>query len=156
MTTLVQAHGASDKEIHELLISLLQKYYSGLIDFAFKNGAILTLILGWLIASDTAQAFFSSTMTIQLISIGMMSLYAIAHGLWVYKWYQKSNIAFSQLQELSYMDSRYYNSQRVQPYQAFLFMFIHGAGSVVTVLFLWHVESPKAKLVEQVTILLPA
>ena len=42
------------KEKHEYLVAVLKDTYSGLIDFAFKHGALLAIALGWLVTSDDA------------------------------------------------------------------------------------------------------
>src|ERR1051325_9071521 len=51
---------ASTKEKHDFLIGVLKEMRAGVVDFMFKQGAILTLVMGWVISVEPAQKFFKA------------------------------------------------------------------------------------------------
>jgi hypothetical protein len=127
--------GATNAEKHEYLTQLLDMYYKGVIDFAFKHGVILIAILGWVISSETAQRFLANSSNARLLGILLAAAYTGFHGVWVFKWYQKSSRIYQYLQELSFMDQRYYEGQRIQPYMAAMFIVMHTAVIAVVIVF---------------------
>lgn len=116
---------ASREKQHDFLADLLIHYYRGVIDFAFRNGVVLLAITGWVISSDAAQAFLASSVYVRIIGSSFAVAYTVFHAVWIYKWYSKSNDTFEYLKELAFMDERYYNGQRIQPYMAIMFIALH-------------------------------
>src|SRR2546423_778506 len=95
-----QPEKASTKEKHDLLVELLKEARSGFIDFMFKQSAILTLIVSWLITQAEAQKFFSSSVHLRVLTACFILFYAIGFIRWVFAWRNRSVRAFDQLNEL--------------------------------------------------------
>nr|WP_319387083.1 hypothetical protein [uncultured Roseibium sp.] len=129
---------ATPREIHAYLSDQLKSYHDGLIDFAFKHGVILTVILGWVVSSERAQEFLGETESKKIASLAALSLYALAHVLWVRRWYLKSNAVFGQLKDLKYMSIDKYKPQYVTKFMAGTFMAVHFAICTVIGFFIAH------------------
>jgi len=103
MTSDAISAGATPREEHELLYGLMKDSYTGLIDFEFKHGTVLTLIAGWFITSDKARDFIST----HLISLILMLVFLVAltyfHAKWVKVYKSRSDHAFERLQVLAFM-----------------------------------------------------
>jgi hypothetical protein len=124
--TAVSPTQASPKDRYELLAGMLKDYYTGLIDFEFKQGSLLALVGGWLITSDGARKFLLERPVIQAILIGFLVLLTSFHYTWVKTYKSRSERVFAQLQELGFMPIEYFESRRIYPWTMRSFIAIHG------------------------------
>src|SRR6266404_5673421 len=67
---------ASPKEKFDTLFGLLKDHYAGLFDFEFKNVTVLTLLLGWTLASNDARSFLHTHRGIAYCACVVVLLYA--------------------------------------------------------------------------------
>jgi hypothetical protein len=95
--------GATSKEEYELLYGLMKDSYSGLIDFEFKHGTILSVVAGWFITSDKARDFLSTSIISVLLVLVIMIALTTFHARWVHVYKARSDHAFERLQTLSFM-----------------------------------------------------
>jgi hypothetical protein len=116
---------ASPKDRYTLLSGMLKDYYTGLIDFEFKQCSLLALVAGWLITSDGARRFLLERPVIQAVLIGFLVLLTCFHSTWVKTYKSRSERAFSQLQKLGFMPIEYFESLRIQPWTLRSFIAIH-------------------------------
>jgi hypothetical protein len=107
---------ASPKEKFDTLFGLLKDNYVGLFDFEFKNVTVLTLLLGWSLASNDARSFLHTHRVIAFCACVAVLLYAALLLISVWKFYRRSVLAYTQLSELGYMPSEYFRIRRIQPY----------------------------------------
>ena len=107
---------ASPKEKFDTLFGLLKDNYVGLFDFEFKNVTVLTLLLGWSLASNDARSFLHSHRGIAWCAGVAVLLYAALLLISVWKFYRRSVLAYTQLSELGYMPTEYFRIRRIQPY----------------------------------------
>jgi hypothetical protein len=107
MTSDAISMGATPREEHELLYGLMKDSYTGLIDFEFKHGTVLTLIAGWFITSDKARDFIATN----LISLTLMLVFLVAltsfHAKWVKVYKSRSDHAFERLVVLAFMSEAF-------------------------------------------------
>lgn len=127
-----------DEEAFKLVLEVFRDYYKGLIDFSFKNSVILIAILGWIISSDKAWIFFGRSESIRHLASAVAVTYTIIHAYWVWKWYVKSNLAYAHLEEIRYINPKYFDSQRVHPYMAVLFAAMHALVILLIVMFVYY------------------
>ena len=66
---------ASSKEKFDILLGLLKENYAGVFDFEFKNVTVLTLLLGWSLASKDARSFLHIHPGIAYCACGALFLY---------------------------------------------------------------------------------
>lgn len=107
---------ASPKEKFETLLSLLKDNYAGIFDFEFKNVTVLTLLLGWSLASNDARSFLHTHRGIACCACGALLLYAVLLLISFWKFYRRSCLTYTQLSELGYMPTEYFRVRRIQPY----------------------------------------
>jgi hypothetical protein len=122
---------ASLKDKHEFLSTVLRDTYTGLIDFAFKHGALLAIALGWLITSDNAREFLAQN-SIAKYSICLAALlWTYFYYRWVRVFYNRSNRAYDKLKLLNFMPEDYM-ALRVIPESTFVtFVIFHAAMSIL-------------------------
>ena len=70
--------GATAKEKHDFLVTLLKESRYGLVDLMFKQAAIVFLFLGCIIASDSARQFLASSSSMRIICVVLTLFYAVA------------------------------------------------------------------------------
>ena len=112
-------------------------YYTGLIDFEFRHGALLSVGLGWLITSESAKSFFEANEFPRIFATLAVLTLTFLHAFWVYKFYMKSKRAYNMLLELEFLPAAYFDDQRIQPYLALTFSSVHFIFSVVICTLLW-------------------
>jgi hypothetical protein len=105
---------ASSKEKFDTLFGLLKENYAGVFDFEFKNVTVLTLLLGWSLASKDARSFLHSHPEIAYCACGALFLYVFLLSVSFGKFYRRSRITFGQLSELGYMPTEYFRVRRIQ------------------------------------------
>lgn len=104
---------ASDKEKFELLHGMLIKYYDGLFDGTMKAAGVLVIVAGWIATSDSLSNLLNRSIWLRYFGVAAV-VFAYALFLRVaYLAYKISNDTFRHLEELDYMDSRYYAYQRI-------------------------------------------
>ena len=107
---------ASPKEKFDTLLGLLKDNYAGVFDFEFKNVTVLTLPLGWSLASNDARSFLHSHRGIAYCACGALLLYVILLLVSFWKFYRRSRLTYAQLSKLGYMPAEYFRVRRIQPY----------------------------------------
>lgn len=107
------ASHASRREEFDLLYDMLKQTQDWLIDFEFKQGAFLFIVLGWTVSSDKAQAFFRAHPFMQVAMTALMLGLTMFHAYWVYMHYVRSRAIHGRLVGLDYMPVDYYEPQRV-------------------------------------------
>jgi hypothetical protein len=120
-----QPSEASPKEKFDVLFGLLKDHYAGLIDFEFKHGTVLTLLLGWAIASKDAQAFLRDHHSVAWLGCVGVFCYATFHSIWVWNFYRRSLRAYEQLSSLAFMPTDYFKFRRIQPFTVASFIVLH-------------------------------
>jgi hypothetical protein len=122
---------ASLKDKHEFLITVLRDTYTGLIEFAFRHGAILAIALGWLITSDNAREFLSSNTIAKYSLCSAALLLTYFHYRWVRVFYNRSSEAHAKLKLLNFLPEDYV-VLRVIPKSTFItFVIIHTVMSIL-------------------------
>lgn len=99
---------SSAKDKHDFLVSLLKESRSGMIDFMFKQAAVLTLFIGWIISSDDAQRFISGEPDLRIPSVFAIALYAFLFIYWILTYRKRSIAAHDRLVELRFMPAEFY------------------------------------------------
>lgn len=127
----------SNRDRFNVLHGTLSWLYSALIDFEFKHGSLLAIVLGWLITAENAQKFFAMSLLARIsITIAMLSL-TILHAFWVRRFYAKSLRAYHTLNELALVPTRYYEDLRIQPSVVVTFCVIHAIFTIFTCVLVW-------------------
>lgn len=104
---------ASPKEKFDILFGLLKDYHAGLFDFEFKNVTVLTLLLGWTLASNETRTFLHSDREIAYFVCAAILLYASLLSVAIWQIYRRSLLAYKQLSELRYMPAEYFRPRRI-------------------------------------------
>ena len=124
---------ASPKEKFDTLFGLLKDNYAGLFDFEFKNVTVLTLLLGWSLASNDARSFLHTHRGIASCACVAVLLYGALLSISVWKFYRRSLLAYTQLSELGYMPTEYFRMRRIQPYTVVSFTALNWAVSFLII-----------------------
>ena len=112
---------ASPKEKFDTLFGLLKDHYAGLFDFEFKNVTVLTLLLGWSLASKDARSFLHIHPGIAYCACGALFLYVFLLSVSFGKFYRRSRLTYGQLSKLGYMPTEYFRVRRIQPFTVVTF-----------------------------------
>src|SRR5262245_59375167 len=99
---------ASPKEQFDLLFGLLKDHYTGLIDFQFKHGTVLTLFIGWAIASEQAEKFVRGHCSFAWLGCAVLLFYVGFYSRWVWTFCQRSLLVYTQLCNLNFMPADYF------------------------------------------------
>src|SRR5439155_27107475 len=118
---------ASPKEKFDTLFGLLKDHYAGLFDFEFKNVTVLTLLLGWTLASNDARSFLHTHRGIAYCACVVVLLYAALLLISIWKFYRRSLLAYAQLSELGHMPTVYFRMRRIQPFTVVSFTLLNWA-----------------------------
>jgi hypothetical protein len=116
---------ASPKEKFETLFGLLKDHYAGFLDFEFKHATVLTLLLGWGLVSNDARSFFDDHPEIARCGCVGLIIYLVFYSIWVWNFYRRSLFAYSQLTELGYMPTEYFEMRRIQLFSVVSFIVLH-------------------------------
>ena len=116
---------AFPKEKFDTLFGLLKDHYTGLLDFEFKHATVLTLLLGWGLVSNDARSFFDDHRAIAWCGCVGLIVYLIFYSFWVRNFYRRSLLAYSQLAELGYMPTEYFEMRRIQLFSVVTFIVLH-------------------------------
>jgi hypothetical protein len=107
---------ATTAEKFDTLFGLLKDNYAGVFDFEFKNVTVLTLLLGWSLASNDARSFLHTHPRIAYCACGALLLYVVLLLVSFWKFYRRSLLTYAQLSQLGYMPTEYFRVRRIQPY----------------------------------------
>jgi hypothetical protein len=122
---------ATLKERNDLLVALLKEHYSGLIDFEFKQGTVLTLVVGWILSSEVARRTFAADGIAAGAVCVSVALLAIFHAVWVRRFCARSEVVYKRIGELNYIDIKDVESGRIRPFTEWSFILIHSVVSVM-------------------------
>jgi len=112
---------ATTAEKFDTLFGLLKDNYAGVFDFEFKNVTVLTLLLGWSLASNDARSFLHTHPRIAYCACGALLLYVVLLLVSFWKFYRRSLLTYAQLSELGYMPTEYFRVRRIQPFTVVTF-----------------------------------
>ena len=140
LASLEPNNDAPRKEKHEFLAALLRDSRSSLIDFMFKQAAVITLVLGWIFSSKTTQEFVQTHPRIGEIAISAICIYFVLLTFWIWNYRQRSNSAYQHLLNLRYMPKEFYSTLRVSDAVAVSFMGAHFILCVVLVMALLEIK----------------
>ena len=101
---------ASTKEKHDFLIGVLKDARGSVVDFMFKQAAILTLVMGWVISSEHAQTFFKMHRAARYAGLIGVIFLCLFLTLWVRNYRNRSQEACKSLVRLGYMPENYYDN----------------------------------------------
>jgi hypothetical protein len=104
---------APRKEKHDFLAALLRDSRSSLIDFGFKQAAVLTLLLGWFLSSKETHDFIKANQNLRYVIVPGISLYFAFLAFWIWSFRQRSNSAYQHLLNLRYMPKEFYSTLRI-------------------------------------------
>lgn len=121
---------ATKKERNEILVCLLKEHYSGLIDFEFKHGGVLALIMGWLLSSDTARKTISNEQIAAWGICGTVLMLTFFHALWVWRFYQRSEAVYKTIDNLGYIIISDVESRRIPRFTILSFILFHFITSI--------------------------
>ncbi len=98
----------------------LKDFHKGAFSGGFQATGFALIILGWLISSKTAQAFFAETP-----SRGYAAILAVILGSLIYvaatcRLYKMSTVTANLLDTLAFMPSAYYSERRISKFALFI------------------------------------
>lgn len=74
-----------------------------MIDFMFKQTAVLTLFIGWIVSSKDAREFIAAESSVRNVGVCAVALYALLLVFWAWTYRQRSESACRHLLQLAYM-----------------------------------------------------
>lgn len=128
---------APPKEQSELLHGILSRLYRRLIDFEFKNGAIVLAIMAWVLTAKTAQQMIAASVPITVSFTLVMLLHTAFHATWVIHFYLRSVHIYDQLKDVGYMPTHYFNHERIARFLAISFCVVHFAVTILVLVVVW-------------------
>lgn len=99
---------SNDRERFELLHAVLRSYYDKFFDTSFKVAGFLFLVGGWVLASESTRSFLHQDRYARFGTVGAVVIGWIAFALTCQRAYTLSRIVRTQLDELGYVEARYY------------------------------------------------
>ena len=106
---------ASRKDKHKQLFEALKQNFQGLIDYEFRHGTLLIIILGWVLTTQRAQEIFAVSHTIKMMFTFAIVLLTSFHAMWVFRQYFRSAELYLLLTtKVKYMEPEYFDSQRIR------------------------------------------
>ena len=126
------------KDKFDLLYATLCETQNGLLDSTAKVAGLLLLVTGWIVTSESAQKFIKANEFFKYLAL-IILLIAFALYVWASLcafWISQSTISL--LNDLNYMESKYYEQRQVE--KRTLILFIGGNFLIVALsifLILW-------------------
>jgi FtsH-binding integral membrane protein len=114
--------GASRKERHDFLATLLKETRSSLTDFMFRQTTVITVLLGWGLSSKEARDFLHTHPPLLWVFIPAICFYFLFLVFWIRGFWQRSNSAYQILVNLRYMPKEFYIGLRVTNLTAAIFI----------------------------------
>lgn len=109
-----QGAEASAKERNDFLIDLLRETRAALIDFMFKQSAVLILVIGWIVSSENARKFVAAAEVRRLGTAGVC-IYALLFLYWMRTYSRRSASTQEHLLELQFLPRSYFEPLTISP-----------------------------------------
>jgi hypothetical protein len=136
----VEVTSAPDKDKHDFLVSLLKESRYRMVDFMFKQAAVLTLLIGWILSSKEAREFIAGAPIVRKAYAFAVALYALLSIFWAWTFRRRSKCAHKHLLELRYMPEEFYSTLLVTKPLTISFVSMHVAGCAVLIAFLFQIH----------------
>ena len=128
---------ADPGKVHEYLVGQLSERKKELVEAAFKHGAVICLVLGWIVSSEQAQRFFAASWWVRAFaSVGLLT-YAVLYSCWVGAHYRHSRLIFKDLENNAFMDSKLFAFLVIHPGFALSFVILHEMLCLVMIASIW-------------------
>jgi len=111
-----------------------------MIDFMFKQAAVLTLLIGWIVSSDKARDFIAANPMVRNMGAGVVAFYSFLFVFWAWTYRNRSASAHEHLLKLAYMPADFYSTLLITRQLATSLVGIHVVGCGVLIAFLFHVR----------------
>jgi hypothetical protein len=111
-----------------------------MIDFMFKQAAVLTLLIGWILSSREAREFIAGAPIVQAAYVFAVALYALLSIFWAWTFRRRSECAYRNLLQLGYMPGEFYTTLVITKPLTISFISIHFAGCAVLIAFLFQIR----------------
>jgi len=98
----------SKKEKFELGLEMLKGYRADLQDRFEKSSALLILVIGWLITSDTARKSLANKASLYWSGLTILSALIVMYCLTIYHFIQRFREIQETVQSLAYVDPTYF------------------------------------------------
>jgi hypothetical protein len=128
---------ADPGKVHEFLVGHLAERKKELVDAGFKHGAVICLVLGWIVSSQQAQRFFATSCWVRFLATAGLIAYAIVYTGWVAAHYRHSHGIFKNLEATAFMDSRLFSFLVIHRGFALSFVILHEMLCLVMIAFIW-------------------
>jgi hypothetical protein len=128
---------ATAQEKFAMLYGMLKETQEWLFDFEFKQATFLFIVLGWIVSSDAAQAFFGAHPFLKLGMILLLAGVTSFHAWWVYMHHRRSRWVHQRLLALGYVPADYYEPQQLQRSLVLSFGLSHLLITLITALAVW-------------------
>lgn len=116
---------------------MLEKSYNGLIDFEFKHGGFIAIVIGWLATSERAQLVITASVWIRIAGTISIIALTILHAIWCSRWYTRARLAYTQIIALNYMSKNHYDAFKMGIYLPVSFIILHFIFSITVCIFIW-------------------
>ena len=132
-----ESYEAPTKERHEALYSTLKDIFWKSMEFEFKEGAILLVVLGWLLTAERAQDIIAGSVLVRAVSTVVILLLTTFHAIYVVRCFFRSARVRQQLQDLAYMPPDFYESMTFPKYFVVMFCGMHFVASLAVIIIVW-------------------
>lgn len=135
----VTSGDAPRKERYEFLAALLKDSRSDLVDFMFKQAAVLTLMLGWIVSSKDAHEFIQTHRPIREAAVPAICSYFVLLAYWTWSYKKRSDSAYHHLLVLEFMPKEFYSSIHITPVMAVSLVSAHFVLCAVLIVALFQI-----------------
>jgi hypothetical protein len=129
---------ASVQDKHDYLVALFKESRYGLVDFGFRQSAVVTLLIGWIVTSKLATEFVRQNRTwVPPIAAAALTLYFCFFVYWTltYKW--RSRFAYERLLDLEYLPTEFYAPLCITNRLVWNFFCMHGVTCATLIAYLF-------------------
>jgi hypothetical protein len=140
---------ADPGKAHEFLVGQLAERKKELVEAAFKHGAVICLVLGWIVSSEQAQRFFAASWWVRFFATAGLITYAVVYTCWVAAHYRHSRGIFKNLEAIAFMDSRLFAFLVIRRGFAVSFVLLHELMCLVMIAFIWMIPALRDLLLLQ-------
>ncbi|NML18311.1 hypothetical protein [Azohydromonas caseinilytica] len=106
---------ACDSEIFDVLLQAMAQYNQRFVSGALTTTGALLVAIGWLLTSADAQKYFAQNRTIAAVFVGAIVPLIYIYCSALYRAYRVNHEAHRQLQNLNYMEKKYYSFHLLPP-----------------------------------------
>lgn len=128
---------ADPGKVHEFLVGQLAERKKELVDAGFKHGAVICLVLGWIVSSQQAQRFFAASWWVRLLATAGLITYAIVYTCWVAAHYRHSHETLKDLEATAFMESKLFSFLVIHRGFALSFIIVHEVMCLVMITYIW-------------------